>query len=311
MRRFGAHVLTLAALAAVGQPAWAGVRATFLYPLSDSVGRMSFGWAPLAWDAKASELYVVDSGNGVVDVFNDNGMVVYSFGDSAVFGRVAGVALLTGGEPLILGVDGETWQIIRCNFRGEPVGKIELRDVPKAFAENFHPGSIYVARDHIYLADRAAMKVLLLALDGAYETSFEMSRMLGIPAEKAPDEMMRGFSVDRDGNMLFTVATLFQAFVVSPEGSLRGFGQKGSLPGKFNIVGGIVADDDGHIFVTDTLRCVVMAFDRETFRFLGEFGSRGRTGGNLINPLEIAVGNGRVYVTQSVGTVKAFGVQFE
>jgi hypothetical protein len=308
MRKFAAHALTLALLA---EPAWAGARATFLYPVADAVGKLSLGWAPMAWDGDASELLVVDAANGVIDVFNDNGMVIYSFGDSAAFGRVAGVAVLPGGAPLVLGQGEEGWRITRCNFRGEAVEKIAVRDVPKSFAENFSPSAIFVAQDRIYLADKNAMKVLLTALDGTYESSFELSRILGIPAAKAADEIMRGFSVDRDGNMLFTVATLFQAFILSPDGSLRSFGDKGSLPGKFNIAGGIVADDDGHVFVADTLRCVVMVFDRENFSFLGEFGNRGRSPGSLINPLEIAAGNGRVYVTQSVGTVKAFGVQFE
>ena len=310
MKSFAAYALTATALLAA-RPAFAGVHANFLYALSDSVGKMSFGGTPLLWDAKASELYVVDGRNGVIDVFNDNGMVIYSFGDSVALGHVAGVAVLAGGEPLVLGYNGPDYRIVRCNFRGEPVEKIELREVPKAFAENFHPGSIYVARDRIYLADAGTMKVLLTALDGTYQTSFDLIPMLGLAETKRGEEMMRGFSVDGDGNMLFTVATLFQAFVVSPEGSVRGFGQKGSLPGRFNIAGGIVADDAGHIFVADTLRCVVMAFDRETFQFLGEFGNRGGGPGNLINPGEIAVGNGRVYVTQSVGTVKAYGVQFE
>ena len=311
MKTHPKYALTVAAVFAVAGPAWGGVRATFQYPLADSVGKMSFGWSPLTWDATASELYVVDGSNGVVDVFNDNGMIIYTFGDSAAFGRVAGVAVLPGGEPLVLGSGTDGYQLVRCNFRGEPVGKIEPRDVPKAFAEGFRPDSIAVAQDRIYLADQNAMKVLLLALDGSYQNSFELSRMIGIPEGKAADEMMRGFSVDRDGNMLFTVATLFQAYVLSPEGAVRAFGQKGSLPGRFNIAGGIAADDDGHLFVTDTLRCVVMVFDRESFRFLGEFGNRGSGPGNLISPLGIAVGNGRVYVTQSVGTVQAFGVQFE
>ena len=305
------YALPVAALLALAAPAGAGVRATFQYPLSDSVGKMSFGWSPLAWDATASELYVADSANGVVDVFNDNGMIIYSFGDSAAFGRVAGVAVLPGGEPLVLGTSTDAYQLVRCNFRGEPVRKIEPRDVPKAFAEGFRPDSIAVAQDRIYLADRGAMKVLLTGLDGTYQNSFELSQMIGIPEGKAADEMMRGFSVDRDGNILFTVATLFQAFILSPDGAVRGFGRKGSLPGRFNIAGGIAADDDGHLFVTDILRAVVMVFDRESFHFLGEFGNSGNGPGNLTSPLGIAVGNGRVYVTQSVGTVKAFGVQFE
>jgi hypothetical protein len=121
---------------------------------------------------------------------------------------------------------------------------------------------------------------------------------------------MRGFSVDRDGNMLFTVASVFSAYVMSPEGKVRAFGQKGSTPGKFNIVSGIAADEEGRLFLTDSLRAVVMVFD-PSFQFLGEFGYRGPDPENLVSPFNLAVGNGRVYVTQSRGAVKAFAVRFD
>ena len=61
----------------------------------------------------------------------------------------------------------------------------------------------------------------------------------------------------------------------------------------------MAADERGSIFVADTLRCVVMIFDRE-LRFLKEFGYRGLEPGSLIAPMELAAdGNGRVYVSQS------------
>lgn len=307
MRRAVPHAVAIVAWLAFAPAAEAVMRASYLYPLADSVGKLTFGWASLAWDGAASELYVVDNRNGVVDVFNDNGMVVHSFGDSAGFGSVYGVAVLENGDPLVLSAQG----LLRCNFRGEPAGRIEPRDLPAAFAADFHPDRVFVAQGRIYLADQGSMKVLVVAPDGASLGSYDLAQLAGLEESHRRDALMRGFSVDREGNMLFTVATLFRAFVVSPDGFVRAFGQKGSMPGRFNVVGGIVADEEGHLFLADTLRCVVMVFDRESFGFLGEFGYRGRGPGNLINPLEIAVGNGRVYVTQSVGAVKAYGVLFE
>jgi hypothetical protein len=54
-----------------------------------------------------------------------------------------------------------------------------------------------------------------------------------------------------------------------------------------------------------------MVFDSSTLRFLGEFGYRGDDPENLIAPSNVAVGNGRVYVSQSRGAVKAFAVRFD
>lgn len=298
------------ALLAAAPAAPASVRAAMLYPLSDSAEALNFGWAPMSWDGRAGELYVV--GSHGVEVFNENGMAVYSFNDSNAYGRILSVAVLQGGDLLLLATKDARTFIARSNFRGEPRGELALHGVPAALAAEFTPSSLFVARGRLYLADQPAMKVIVAGLDGAYERDWDLQQLASVEEKKREPGMMRGFSVDRDGNMLFTVSTLFQAFEVSPEGRVRSFGMKGSLPGKFNVVGGIAADEDGHLFLTDTLRCVVMVFDRQSLAFLGEFGNGGRGAArNLISPLDLAVGNGRVYVAQSIGSVKVFGVQFD
>src|SRR5262249_20525691 len=145
---------------------------------------------------------------------------------------------------------------------------------------------------------------------GREQALFDFGAQLGFDGPKRADNDMRGFSVDHAGNMYFTIPTQFSAFVATPDGKVRSFGTRGSSPGKFSVVAGIAADDDGHIYITDILRAVVMVFDRD-FRFLGEFGYRGNGAENLVGPSAVVVGNGRVYVSQATGPVKVFGVQFE
>ena len=48
------------------------VQSSFLYAIDDGAGRRSTGWAALTWEPKNSELFLV--ANGVVDIFNDNGL---------------------------------------------------------------------------------------------------------------------------------------------------------------------------------------------------------------------------------------------
>jgi len=50
----------------------AAVQSSFLYALDDAAGRRSTGWAALTWEPANSELFLV--ANGVVDIFNDNGL---------------------------------------------------------------------------------------------------------------------------------------------------------------------------------------------------------------------------------------------
>ena len=62
---------------------------------------------------------------------------------------------------------------------------------------------------------------------------------------------------------------------------------------------GIVTDDKGYLYLTDTLKCAVLIFDKD-FNFLTEFGYRGYGPGNLIAPREITLDSrGRLYVAQA------------
>ena len=283
------------------------VQSSFLYAIDDGAGRRSTGWAALTWEPKNSELFLV--ANGVVDIFNDNGLATYSFGDDAQVGSPVAVAALEDGDLIVIASREMTTVLVRCNFRGEPQAKIELHGLPSEFAR-FSPNAIGIAAGKLYLADKNAMTVVVAEPDGAVVKTYEVAKLIGLGPKDPAEAMMRGFNVDRDGNLLFTVASVFSAYVLSPEGKVRAFGQKGSTPGKFNIVSGIAADEEGRLFITDSLRAVVMVFDA-SFQFLGEFGYRGPDPENLVSPFNLAVGNGRVYVTQSRGAVKAFAVRFD
>jgi hypothetical protein len=311
--RTPAYILSAVLLATAGASPAAGsrgaVKSSFLYSLNDGAGRKATGWASLNWDARGNELFVVSG--GVVDIFDDNGLPTYSFGDDAGFGSPVAVAALDSGEIFVLaaGAEGAT-SLVRCNFRGEPQARVALAGIPKEFTDGFNPTAIAVQAGNLYLADKNAMKVLVVSPDGRVSAAHDLAQLIGLGPRERGDAMMRGFAVDDAGNLLFTVASTFSAYVVSPKGKARVFGSKGSSPGKFNIVSGIAADEEGRLFLTDSLRSVVMVFD-SAFRFLGEFGYRGPEPENLTGPLNLAVGNGRVYVSQSRGAVKAFAVRFD
>jgi hypothetical protein len=141
------------------------------------------------------------------------------------------------------------------------------------------------------------MRVVVTDLDGRVERAVDLASAVrskdpGIQAG------MSGFWADEQGNLIFTMPLAFTAFVMSPSGDLRQFGVRGSSPGRFNIVGAVASDEQGNVLVLDRLRSVVMVFDAE-LEFVGEFGYRGDGPGNLIAPFELAVGNGKVFVSQA------------
>jgi hypothetical protein len=220
---------------------------------------------------------------------------VFSFGDDPAVGGIVAISPTENGDLLALSYVDQKPTILRCNFRGEAVGRVALSGVPAEHAE-FRPGTLRYAAGKIYLADLAAMEVLVADASGRFDRFFDLAPLLEI-ADRRQDFGMRGFNVDREGNVLFTVQPLFKAYVLSPAGALRAFGQRGGGPGKFNIVAGIAADEHGNIYVTDILKSAVLVFDRD-LNFVREFGARGDDGDSIVAPVHVAAGNDKVFVSQ-------------
>lgn len=266
--------------------------ASYLYNLSTNFGVLPFSDVGLSYDASHKELYV--TGAGPVRVFNDSGMEIYSFGDSVDIGAVRGIAAVEDGSLIAFALRDGRDALVRLTFRGEFVGEITPRNVPRHLA-SLRIAVMRYAGGKIYLADSADMRILVLDSSGEYVTSYDVAETLDVADQRA-DLGLRGFSVDRDGNLLFTIQPLFRAYVMTPEGVIRGFGTKGSAPGKFNIVGGISRDDAGYTYVADLLKSAILVFDPE-LRFVKEFGYRGRSPGSLAACEEIVAADGKLFVS--------------
>ncbi|WP_248353881.1 NHL repeat-containing protein [Anaeromyxobacter oryzae] len=297
LRLLGSALATLIAIAAPASAAARELRASYLFNLSDVNGALSMSWAGLTYDAAAGELYVTDRGAGEVRVFRQSGIEVQSFGDNEELGTVLDVAVREDGQLLVLALKEGRGVLVRCNYRGEPLGPVALQGVPEAFAKGFAPDAIRYAGGKLYLADRSAVKVLVTDGDGVTQAAHDLRARVTKGAKNRDDVRMSGFGVSPSGDLLFTVGPMFRAFVVSPAGEVRGFGDRGSTPGKFNVVSGITADERGYLYLTDMLRAVVMVFD-PSFEFVGEFGYRGYAPENLIAPIDVSVGKGQVFVAQ-------------
>jgi len=280
------------------------VKGTFLYSLSNFTGAIPYSWVELALDKEKNEVYVCDGSDRSVRIFNENGMEVYNFGEDSDLGNIniTHLAVDKDGNILLLSykhdVKGTSYSIIRCNFRGEVISRFEPHDLPSDFS-GFLPIRIIYREGRLYLVDKNLMKVAVTDMSGAYLDGYDLAALLRFDEKKRADTGIVGFSVDKEGNIFFTIPVQFQAYKVTPDHKIVAFGQRGSAPGKFNIVGGIATDDKGYLYLTDTLRCVVMIFDKD-FKFLKEFGYRGYGPENLIAPMELTVDNrDRIYVSQS------------
>lgn len=273
--------------AAVGQ---------FLYTLANFDGTVPYNWVRIFPDRERKEIYVSD---GSVSIFNASGMLLYSFGDDGSLGNIQAAAVDKDGNILLLSyLTYDKYVLTLCNYRGEPISTIELKNVPRQVPGTFFPDEMVYRNGHIFLVDRGGMAVVETDTKGNFEKFYDLFATLKLKESERTAVDIMGFSVDGAGNLYFTVPVYFRAYRLSPDGKLAAFGQRGSSPGKFNIASGIAADKRGNIFVVDKLKCAVLVFDKN-FNFLTQFGYWGFDPGNLISPDDVVVMDDTLYVSQS------------
>ncbi len=275
----------------------AEVKPSFLFKLSDFDGPVAFKSAQIEVDKQREEIYVADTRQGEIRIFNSNGMEVYRFGDDGSFGSMIDIAVTKKGEILVLGRKGNQAAIIRCDFKGRPLNTLSLKNLPSEYAAIL-PDQMMYWDGQLYLLDTIRLLLVVTDTDGFFRKAYDIAQLIGIDEKKRANTEIGGFSVDPYGNILFTIPVMFSAFKLSPAGEIQSFGSPGSAPGRFGIVGGIVADAQGYTYVADRLKSVVLIFDGQ-FNFQTEFGYRGRKPHNLISPGDLKLDSeGRLYIAQ-------------
>ena len=275
----------------------AEVQTDFMYNLSNFSGTVPLNLAHIHFDEDRQEMYVTDSSNGGVRIFNAKGMEIYRFGDDWNLGSMVAAAVRKDGSILVLNQTISKNDIYICNFRGEVISGFALKGLPSGF-EGFSPTGMVYRHEKLYLLDNNAMRLLVTDSNGISLIGYDLASLTEVEEKKRSQTSIGGYSVDREGNILFTVPTLFSAFRLTPDGKLSGFGRPGSAPGRFNNTGGIVADDMGYYYVADRLKSAVLIFDKN-FKFVKEFGYRGRKPGNLSGPRDLSLdAKGQLYVSQ-------------
>ena len=163
----------------------AGVKATFLYNLSNFSGTVNYSWVRPYVDSERSEIYVVTGDS--VTVFNASGMEVYRFGDDLNIGGFMDVSVESDGHIIILSRVGDQFRLTRCNYRGEPQARIEIRNLPKEFA-GISPGRLLARNGKLYLADLFVKKVVVTNANGIFQDGIDIAPLLSSFEEKPGTE---------------------------------------------------------------------------------------------------------------------------
>ncbi len=291
-------LLVFSSEAAPAQP----VNGTFLYDLSKFTGAIPFSWPRVFIDPERNEIYVIYQ--NLVRIFNQNGMELYRFGYELDVGAIVDLTLDRDSNILLLSnkwsptagrID---YEITRCNYRGEYVSRIEIKNLPARYSK-FLPTRMIYRGGNLYLVSLTALLVVVTDVNGLFKEIYDILPLLELDEKEKQDAIIEGFTLDKEGNFLFTIPPLFRVYKVTPDRKVTYFGEPGGSPGRFNVVAGIATDSKGNILVVDKLKCAIMVYDKN-FNFLSQFGSRGWKPGFLIAPEDVAVDSqDRVYVTQA------------
>ena len=275
--------------------AHAQVRPAYLYNLSTFSGPLRYDWVRLHVDRSRDEAYVIYQ--NVVRVFSPSGMEVFSFGDDLDVGQIVDAAVEPDGNIVLLSYRDSRSVVTRCNYRGVPVGRIEITRLPPGVT--FYANRFVLHDGRFYFLSLATATLIVTDAQGEFQRIVELMPLLDVEEKQKSGAEISGFTVSQDGSILFTIPAIFKVYKVSTDDSVSSFGTPGSAAGKFGVVAGVAVDSRGNILVADKLKCVVMAFDK-TFRFIGEFGYRGARPENLVLPDDIAIDSrDRIYVSQA------------
>lgn len=298
-------VVVACALAIGAGSVYAQIQATYLHTLAGFGGPLKYDGVRVSVDQEREETYVIYQ--NLVHIFNPSGMEVFVFGDGLQLGQILDVAVDRNGDILLLSYRDSRSTVTRCDFKGVPVGAMEIRNLPAAL--RFEANRMVHRNDLLYFASLATSSVIVTDTNGEFRSHIEFLPLLEADQAKKDGVESIGFTVDREGSIFFTMPVLFAVYKRSPDGKVTWFGRPGSAPGRFGVVAGIASDSRGNLFVADKLKSVVMVFDKD-FNFLSEFGYRGSRPGNLVAPDDVAVDRrDRVYVSQARRRgVSVFGI---
>ncbi|UCH80027.1 MAG: 6-bladed beta-propeller [Nitrospiraceae bacterium] len=200
-------------------------------------------------------IYVSDSKDGVVKVFNNGGKeFVKEIGRSFLVRPTGLVVNNVTGELLV--VDTVMSQILKYNLEGLRF-KGDIGSVGSINGMFHYPTNIFLSKDgKIFVTDSLNFRIQIFTSEGTFIRAFGQ-------AGDRPGYFSRprGVAVDSDGNIYVVDALFDNVQMFNSEGRLlMDFGGTGSEYGKFWLPTGIFIDERDRIYVSDAYNKRVQVF---------------------------------------------------
>jgi DNA-binding beta-propeller fold protein YncE len=245
------------------------------------------------FDRRHKEIWLADSGNGLIGIFSPEGFPLFAFREESGAGQP--VRVVVDGDGTALVVSGDRSRIRRYSYRGRFITEVKLPGIsgtPSIGALAFD------AEGNLYVGENGKGEILI------YDRELKLKKRFGRRgAEEGDFASIGGIAVADDGTMFVLDHQALAVQVFDRRGIfLRGWGRHDMGAENVSLPEGIALDSKGHVIVVDALRHEIKFFDRDG-KFLDRFGGTGRALGNVTYPADVSVdAEDRVYVVERGGS---------
>ena len=253
----------------------------------------------IAVDPERGEVWVADSGNGLIGIFSREGAELYAFASKEYLREPVRIVIAPGGNVAV--IEGDRAHVRVFNYRGNYKNDLDLTALgPKPIV-----GAIaYDSAGNLYIGENRTCQVFVFAANGKLRRQFGSRG-----TDDGQFQSIADLAVAPDG----TIYVLDQQAIAVQEfdnqgNFIRGWGRHEMGAQNFSLPSGLALRGD-YVYVTDELRHQVKVFTTGG-KFLTQFGGIGAEAGQLSFPTDLAVdADGRIYVTErSTSRVQVFEI---
>ncbi len=243
----------------------------------------------IAVDRQHNEVWVADSGNGIISVHRPDGGELYAFTSKQYATDPARITIAPKGRVAVL--EGDRTHVRLFDYRGRYKGDLDI----KALGEKPVIGAVaFDDQGNAYLGENRSHQVFVCRPDGTIKFQFGSAG-----SDEGQFESIGAIAVDADGTVYVMDQRALAVQAFDSEGNfLRGWGRHEMGGENFSLPSGLALDGKGHVLVADELRHSVKVFTTAG-KYVAQFGGLGDGSGQLSFPTDVAVdGDGRIYVTE-------------
>ncbi len=286
--------LVFAAVAGAAPPGPVFVRGLVLPVADDAIGYPQSVTA----DLHTGEVFVCDARASRILVFDTQGLFVYEIPGGDAFTAPQDVAVDPEGRLVVVGSHDRRSAVVEVDFDGLFLRELQLSGLPDGIEEpRFGSVALSPTGDRLYLLDTMNLRVWICGRGGEVRGSIDLAAGL---TEKAKRDLIPGHVDVYGDTLLVAVPSFSQVRLYELDGTpRRQTGVKGTAACALGFPTAAALNKDGELVIVDQQRMVVLRWNAEANRCLGEYIGYGNEPGYLYYPMDLALdGSGQLFVSQ-------------